>query len=390
MLFSILQDGISGVTDLYLKGKLKEWWNYHKIDRQIAREIRDTCDDEGFNFDELLNRLGTSEASIKERSKQLKKAFKEKKTVTGTEDFIEEVVDSYLDILLDVEDREIQSNPLNSEELGLIERIKTNIHVYLTNFKPVETIASIKINLKKVEKQSWENYQNLMSELNYISSQSELVPENLNNFRRELESKIDSLGEGQKLIIEKLEEGFSKDGKIARSISYSELFDIKLGFVEAKIISEKDIKVGSKYKINIYTESRVPLQVIKVGVNVDPVEALIFGKIMSPDSQQDGYYAFSFPEMVSCNIGKSNIASLTLNGPKPNFRYELYVMLEGQVEQNAKVYPFKRFKGPLTINRENELEVIGNIAMSLIDKFIGTDLSKTIKKFQEEGEEKLI
>lgn len=390
MLFSILQEGISEVTDLYLKGKLKEWWNYHKIDRQVARLIRDTCDDEGFNFDEFLNRLGTSEVVIKERSKRLRKAFKEKKTITGTEHFIEEVVETYLDILLEVEDRAIQSNPLNSAELGVIDKIKTNIQVYLTNFKPVETIAFININLKKIEEQSKENYHNLMSELDYISSQSELLPENLNNFRTELESKLDSLGQGQRLILEKIEEGFSKEGKIARSISYSELFDVKLGFVEAKITSEKDVRVGSKYKINIYTDSRVPLQLIKVGVNVEPLDALIFGKIMSSYSSQEGYYTYYLPEMVSCGIGKSNIASMTLNGPKPNFRHDLYVMLEGQVEQNARVYPFKRFKGPLTINRENEMEVIGNIAMGLIDQFIGTNLSKTIKKFQEEGEEKLL
>jgi len=390
MLFSVLLDGISEVSDLYLKGKLKDWWNYHKINRQIAREIKDTCEDEGFNFDDFLNRLGTSEVSIKERSKRLRKSFKEKKTITGTEQFIEEVVETYLDILLEDGDRAIQSNPLNSEELGLIEKIKTNIQVYLTNFKPVETIAYIKINLKKMEEQSIENYNNLMSELNYISSQSELVPETLNYFRVELESKLDSLGNGQKLILEKINEGFSKDDKIARSISYSELFDVKLGFMDAKIISEKDIRVGSKYKINIYTDSRVPLQLIKVGVNVEPVDALIFGKIMSSYSPQEGYYTYHLPEMVSCSIGKSNIASITINGPKPNFRYDLYVMLEGQVEQNAKVYPFKRFKGPLTINRENEMEVIGNIAMGLIDKFVGINLSDTIKKFQEEGEEKLL
>ena len=382
MLFSILQEGISEVTDLYLKGKLKEWWNYHKIDRQVARLIRDTCDNEGFNFDEFLNRLGTSEVVIKERSKRLRKSFKEKKTITGTEHFIEEVVETYLDILLEVEDRAIQSNPLNSAELGVIDKIKTNIQVYLTNFKPVETIAYININLKKIEEQSKENYHNLMSELDYISSQSELLPENLNNFRMELESKLDSLGQGQRLILENIEEGFSKEGKIARSISYSELFDVKLGFVDAKITSEKDVRVGSKYKINIYTDSRVPLQLIKVGVNVEPLDALIFGKIMSSYSSQEGYYTYYLPEMVSCGIGKSNIASMTLNGPKPNFRHDLYVMLEGQVEQNARVYPFKRFKGPLTINRENEMEVIGNIAMGLIDQFIGTNLSKTIKKFQ--------
>ena len=42
-------------------------------------------------------------------------------------------------------------------------------------------------------------------------------------------------------------------------------------------------------------------------------------------------------------------------------------MLESQVEQNARVYPFKRFIGPLTINRESEMGVIGNIAMGLIN-----------------------
>lgn len=390
MLFSILQEGISEVSKLFLKGTLKEWWNYHKIDRQVARIIRDTCDDEGYNFDDFLNRLGTSEVAIKKRSRRLKKAFKKKKTITGTVNFIEEVVETYLDILLEDEDQAIKSNPLNSEELDLIKKITTNIQVYLTNFKPVETIAYIKINLKKIEEQSRENYSNLMSELTYISSQSELVPESLNNFRTELESKVDSLGQGQRLIIEKIDEGFSKEGKIARSISYSELFDIKLGFMDAKITSEKKINVGSKYKINIYTESKVPLQLCKVGVNFKPIDALIFGKKMISDSLQDGYYTYNLPEMVSCSVGKSSIASITLNGPKPNFRYDIYVMLEGQVEQNARVYPFKRFKGPLTINRESEMDVIGNIAMGLIDKFMGTNLSKTIKNLQEEGEEKLL
>ena len=288
MLFSIIQDGISEVTQLYLKGKLKKWWNYHRIDRNIARQIRDTCEDEGVDFDEFLIRLGISKSTVNRRLKELKRSFKGKKTYIGVEEFVLDIADNYFDIFLKVEVSVVKDNPLDEGELNLLKKIKRNVQIYLTNFKPVETIANININLNELEAKNKDQYLNLMAKLEKITSVNELIPENLNNLRQEIEDNLKVLQREHSEIYEEVidvkkevKEGFSREGKIARSISYSELFDIKLGFVEAMISENNKINVGSTYKINIYIDSKVPLQITKVGVNQEPISAVIFGKVLN-------------------------------------------------------------------------------------------------------------
>ncbi|GAG21913.1 unnamed protein product, partial [marine sediment metagenome] len=236
---SILQEGISEISKLFLNESLKTWWSYHKLDRQITRSIKDTCEDEGVDFDEFLNRLGTSEAVIKKRSKQLKKSFKKKKTFTGAESFIKELVNTYLETFLTGEVSVLQHNPLNSKEKDLLEKIKRNTQIFLTNFKPVETIANININLNKIEAQNREYYDKLMQNLDTLSSQSENVPENLNLVKKEVENALNTLQQDHKLILEKLDKMRSGQ-KVKDTVSFNELIDVKIGFSDVNF-KEKSI-----------------------------------------------------------------------------------------------------------------------------------------------------
>ncbi len=53
----ILQEGISGVSKIFIKEPLKKWWDYHRIDREIFRRIKDTYKDEGYDFEDFFNDL---------------------------------------------------------------------------------------------------------------------------------------------------------------------------------------------------------------------------------------------------------------------------------------------------------------------------------------------
>ncbi|MFW9872741.1 MAG: hypothetical protein ACFFG0_06520 [Candidatus Thorarchaeota archaeon] len=47
-------------------------------------------------------------------------------------------------------------------------------------------------------------------------------------------------------------------------------------------------------------------------------------------------------------------------------------------------------RGPFMIEREGVLDVVGNVLIGLIDKFVNPGFSKTIKKLKEEGEDRFI
>ncbi|MFX1569098.1 MAG: hypothetical protein ACFFCV_12105 [Promethearchaeota archaeon] len=385
MFFSILQEGISEVSKLFLKGKLQKWWGYHKIDKHVARVISDTCEDEGFNLDELLNRLGISGDLIKKRLIKLKKSFKEKKSFTAIENFIDELVETYLDFILKVDESIYKDNPLNSEELDLLEKIKTNIKVYLTNFKPIETIAYISINLKKLEIQNREYYDKLVLELNDISSQSKLVPDYLNNIREQVENALNKLQEDHRQILKEVKQ-ISDSKKIKDTISFNELIDIKIGFKDVQY-KDKAIAVQEKYMINIQADSKIPFETTKFGVNIEPLEAFVVGKRIVFDEKNEGFYIFNLPEPINCRVGKTLVASVNLNGPKPNFKYKLYVILEGEVKQDEMIYHIKKSRGPFEVERES---LVSNLILGLVDTFVDPNFSKKIKKLQDDGEEKYL
>lgn len=385
MVISILEEGISVISKLFLNERLRTWWTYHKIDRQITRQIKDTCEDEGVDFDEFLNRLGTTEAVMKKRSKKLKKSFKEKKTFTGIESFINKLVDTYLESFLRGEPLVLLYNPLNSKERNLVEKIKRNTEIFLTNFKPAETIANININLNKIEVQNREHYDKIMQNLDKLSSQSENLPENLNLVRLEVENALNTVQHGQSLILEKLDK-MTIGQKVTDTVSFNELIDVKIGFSGVNF-KEKSIGVEDKYTIKLVVDSKILFQVSKISVNREPVNALIIGKEVNFDSQKDGYYIFNLPEVIDCGVGTNFVATINIIGPKPNFKYELYIMLEGQVKVEDILYPIRKSKGPFAIERGSELEVLGNIALGMMDTIFDTKISDTIKKIKDKADE---
>ncbi len=64
--------------------------------------------------------------------------------------------------------------------------------------------------------------------------------------------------------------------------------------------------------------------------------------------------------------------------------------LEGQVKEDEMVYLIEKSRGPFIIEREGMLDVVGNMLVGLMDKFVDPDFSKTLKKFRKEGEEKYL
>ncbi|MFX1501085.1 MAG: hypothetical protein ACFFDH_09000 [Promethearchaeota archaeon] len=385
MLFSIIEEGISEITQLFLRGKLKNWWDYHKINRHIARLIKDTCEDEQYNFDDFLIRLGTTEALIKDRLKKLKKSFRETKSFTGTEAFIENIVENYLDIFLKVEDTISRKNPLKSDEMDLIKKIKHNIQVYLSNFKPVDMIANININLKKIEIQNSEYYESLIEELNKLSEQTELIPDNLVSMANKINDVLNTLQNDHKIILKKISE-ISSGQKVTDTVSFNELIDVKIGFSGVNF-KEKSIGVEDQYTIKIVVDSKILFQVLKIIINREPVNAVIGGKEVKYDSLQDGNYIFNLPLAINCGVGTNLVAIINIKGPKPNFRYELYVSLEGEVKEEEITYPVKKSKGPIVIERGSELEVLGNVALGIVDTLFDTKLSDTLKKIKDKAEE---
>ncbi|MFW9972183.1 MAG: hypothetical protein ACFFDF_18495 [Candidatus Odinarchaeota archaeon] len=377
MLFSILQEGISEVAEIFLQKGLKKWWDYHKIDRDIARKIMDTCEDEGFNFDEFLERLGVDKKLIKERLKLLKKSFKEKKTYTATEDFIDKVVESYLDIFLTADNSAILNNPLSSNELELIGKIKQNIQIYLTNFKPIETISSLNLKLKSIKAQNKDNYNYIMQELKKLSSQNESLPENLNILKTIAENMLKEM------------QIYSRGKKVYDTVSINKLIDIKIAFKDADY-KEKKFEVGERYTIKIQANSEIAFTVNKIGVSIEPLDALVAGKNIMYNSHEKGDYIFKLSEGINCSIGQNLVAMINMKGPDPNFKYELIVKLEGQVKEDQMVYQVEKSRGPFVIERVSGIDIIGNILTGLVDKFIDPNFSKTIEKLKEEGEDKYL
>jgi len=99
---------------------------------------------------------------------------------------------------------------------------------------------------------------------------------------------------------------------------------------------------------------------------------------------------FNLPEAISCSIGTTPIGTVNMKGPRPNFRYELFLRLEGRVKEDNVVYSINKSRGPFMIEREGVLDVVGNVLVGLVDKFVNPEFSKTIKKLKEEGEDKFV
>ena len=116
--------------------------------------------------------------------------------------------------------------------------------------------------------------------------------------------------------------------KVKDTVSFNELIDVKIGLGDVNF-KEKSIGVEDKYAIKIVVDSKILFQVSKISVNREPVNALIIGKEVNFDSQKDRYYIFNLPEVIDCGAGTNLVATINIKGPKPNFKYELYIMLEG-------------------------------------------------------------
>ena len=382
MIISLLQEGISEITQLFLKRSLKKWWDSLRIDRQIARVIKDTCKDEGFDFDEFLNRLGVNDSKIKERLKSLKKSFKKIKTYASTEEFIDNVIETYLDLFFKAEGSVIQNNPINSEEVALIEKIKKNIQVHLLNFKPVETIASINIQLKEIEAHNKNRYDSLMKELQKLSSKNDLLPENLNLLRSEVDNAFNQILKEIKLI--------SKGTKLKDTISFNDSIEIKMAFIGAQNKVGNKIGVGKKYSIKIQVDSKIAFEVKRIEVNFEPLGATFLGNQRNYDSIEGDFYVFSISEGIKCNVGRTFVGSIDMKSPKPNHMYQLYVRVEGQVKEDDVVYLIEKSRGPFSIEREGAVDMIGQVLVGLVDKFLDPEFSENLKKLKDEGEDKYI
>ncbi|MHA2122127.1 MAG: hypothetical protein ACW990_13065 [Promethearchaeota archaeon] len=384
MLISLVEEVISEGSKLFLNETLKTWWKYHKIDRDIARRIEDTCKDEGVKFDKFLKRLGINEKMLRDHSKNLRKSFKKRKSFTGVESFIDEVVNTYLSFLR-IGDTDVEKGRIKQEDINLIEKIRKNIQIYLINFKPVETIANININLTKIEAQNREYYEKLLEEVITISSQSEMVPENLMALNEKVGDALSILQNEHEVMLEKLDEMLSSQ-KAADTVSFNEYIDLKIRFNNVDF-KKNSIGVESTYSITLVADSKAPFQVTQIGVNREPVDALISGKKIKYDSEKEGYYLFNLLEVLNCGAGRNQIATINIKGPKLNYKYELYIILEGKVNVDKNVYPIKKSKGPFIIERGSELEKVSSMVIGLMDDLFKTNMSETIKKIKDKQEE---
>ncbi|MHA2051738.1 MAG: hypothetical protein ACW986_19165, partial [Promethearchaeota archaeon] len=321
---------------------------------------------------------------LRDHSKNLRKSFKKRKSFTGVESFIDEVVNTYLSFLR-IGDTDVEKGRIKLGDINLIEKIKKNIQIYLINFKPVETIANININLTKIEAQNREYYEKLLEEVITISSQSEMVPENLMALNEKVGDALSILQNEHEVMLEKLDEMLSSQ-KAADTVSFNEYIDLKIRFNDVDF-KKNSIGVESTYSITLVADSKAPFQVTQIGVNREPVDALISGKKIKYDSEKEGYYLFNLLEVLNCGAGRNQIATINIKGPKLNYKYELYIILEGKVNVDKNVYPIKKSKGPFIIERGSELEKVSSMVIGLMDDLFKTNMSETIKKIKDKQEE---
>lgn len=393
MLFSILQGCISGTTQLFIKGALRKWWDYHRIDNSITKIIKTTCEKNGFDFEDFLARLGITKSFIEKRLKEFKKSFKEKKNFTEIQQLIKEMIKTYFDVMIDPNASVIQKNSLDSKELDLVKKIKINVYTYLVSFKPAETIAYIYLNLKTLEKQHKEYYDDLKFQLNKISTQFENQPINLRDIWGNIENIIYGLNvlqKGHEKILRELAEtkeeikiSLRKDEKITPSLIYNKLIDIKLGFKKVRIL-EKKIMVGQKFTINIITHSKIPFEINKIGVNLQPIDAVINAERLRFYSQKGGYFELIPQSRIISDVGQMKIASVDLWGPKSGTPQELYIMLKGGFEIEGHFFPFKKYIGPYMIERDSISKRIMKVSLKILDSIYPVRISKFLLKKKEE------
>jgi hypothetical protein len=148
--------------------------------------------------------------------------------------------------------------------------------------------------------------------------------------------------------------------------------------------------VEEKFKINLKITAKIPFEIEKIGVNMEPIEAEVRGLLYKFSELNDGYYRLELSEPILGNTGENEIATLKLKGPKMNFKTKLYVIFEGYGVYENNYYPFKKVRGPIEVYRSNPLVYLGKIAMAFMDTFIDPNFSKTLKKIQEESKPKYL